>query len=103
MVCFSASHTRSLGQAAPDCVVSRIHRDLKSSIAIGSDSPYVSLPIDIQDRNQLKLIPEPSKSTFLPFAKRTVILEICGPGGIGKTTLLNQISEWLATSEEAGI
>ena len=79
----------------------RVHRDLKSSIAIGSDSPYVSLPIDIQDRNQLKLIPEPSKSTFLPFASRTVILEICGPGGIGKTTLLNQISEWLATPDEA--
>lgn len=79
---------------------SRAQRDLQSSIAVGGNGPYISLPIEVQDGGHLQLITEPSRETFLSFSKRPVTIEICGPGGIGKTTLMNQCAAWLAEDDK---
>jgi hypothetical protein len=53
---------------------------------------YVALPIGLRDESSERRIQTPSAEQFgLLFAQDRAILEILGPGWIGKTTLASQI------------
>ena len=56
---------------------------------------YIPLPIELRMAGSNQLVPEPSASGLGCLFDQPVVVQIWGPGGIGKTTLLKQLVRWL--------
>jgi hypothetical protein len=69
----------------------RWDNDLRKSALVREDSRYVSLPVETDN----DVIDQPNASLLLPMFNQDALVEIVGPGGIGKTTLLKQIAAWM--------
>jgi hypothetical protein len=74
--------------------IERWHGDLNALSPELANELYVPLPIEVSGR----IVTSPQPADLVPLLWRGLAIEIRGPGGIGKTTLLVQVAKWLSES-----
>lgn len=94
LVPFFAFHRRTVdawGKKHLLAFRSRWTADLQKASPAAEVSSYIPLPIEVDG----DLITTPGSERLLKIFAKPGVVEILGPGGIGKTTLLKQLATWI--------
>jgi hypothetical protein len=97
-----AFHRRTLDAwvaAHRDAFQKRWTRDF-SAVSPQSAREYIPLPVQVEGPSGAQLVTRPSLQSLGRFITEHKAIEILGPGGIGKTTLLLQYANWLFEPSE---